>query len=134
MTIQANHWAPPHPHAYTAAMSAQPDFPPADHLPAKNLRAIRAALTVPQDTEAFDTGLSDVLAEVRRDLNLAALDTFVHRWWLIACDSATDPGGRADMYQRAERANQLAAQGVPLPRGGKTVAQLLAERGIHVEP
>jgi hypothetical protein len=44
-------------------MTAQPhDFVPGSAPePAKSLRAIRAALVVPQDREAFDAGLKAVL-------------------------------------------------------------------------
>src|SRR5690242_9007630 len=59
--------------------------------PAKSLRAIRAALVVRQDREAFDAGLKAVPDEVRVNLDLGVLNDFVHRWWISACDSARDP-------------------------------------------
>ena len=47
------------------------DFVPGGaHNPAKNLRAIRTALVVRQDREAFDAGLKAVLDEVRVNLDL----------------------------------------------------------------
>jgi hypothetical protein len=45
--------------------------------PAKSLRAIRAALVVRQDREAFDAGLKAVLDEVRVNLDLGVLNDFV---------------------------------------------------------
>jgi hypothetical protein len=62
-------------------MAVQPhDFAPeATPDPVKSLRAIRAALVVPQDREAFDAGLKAVLDEVRVNLDLAVLNNFVHR-------------------------------------------------------
>src|ERR1017187_3038406 len=77
-------------------MTAQPhDFLPGGAPdPAKSLRAIRAALVVGQDREAFDAGLKAVLDEVRVNLDLGVLNDFVHRWWISACDSARDPEGR----------------------------------------
>jgi hypothetical protein len=88
-------------------MTAQPeDFAPVGAPePAKNLRAIRAALIVPQDREAFDAGLKAVLDEVRVNLDLGVLNDFVHRWWISACDSAHDPEGRRRM-QRTGRADR----------------------------
>ncbi|OPG10432.1 DUF6247 family protein [Microbispora sp. GKU 823] len=85
-------------------MTAQPhDFVPGETpLPEKNLRAIRSALTTPQDREAFDAGLKAVLGEVRGSLDLGALNAFVHRWWISACDSVRDPEGRRQMHERAE--------------------------------
>jgi hypothetical protein len=71
--------------------------------PDKSLRAIRAALVVRQDREAFDAGLKAVLDEVRVSLDLGALNHFVHRWWISACDSARDPEGRRRMHARAEQ-------------------------------
>lgn len=68
----------------------------------RDLRAIRAALTVSQDREAFDAGLTAVLEEVRVTSDLGALHDFRHRWWISACDSVTDPEGRRRMYGRAE--------------------------------
>jgi|SRR5579859_2575013 len=86
-------------------MAVQPhDFvPEAAPDPAKSLRAIRAALVVRQDREAFDAGLKAVLDEVRVNLDLAALNNFVHRWWISACDSAQDPEGRRRMHIRADQ-------------------------------
>ena len=81
--------------------------------PAKSLRAIRAALVVPPDREAFDAGLRAVLDEVRVSLDLGVLSDFVHRWWISACDSARDPDGRRRMHARA--AQVLA--GEPTPPG-----------------
>ncbi|WP_211264361.1 DUF6247 family protein [Streptosporangium amethystogenes] len=43
---------------------------PGSPTPEKNLRAIRAALVVPQDREAFDAGLKAVLDEIRVSLDL----------------------------------------------------------------
>ncbi|WP_246492061.1 DUF6247 family protein [Actinomadura alba] len=76
-------------------MTAQPnDFAPGSAPePAKSLRAIRAALVVPQDRGAFDAGLKAVLDEVRVNLDLGVLNDFVHRWWISACDSHTTPKG-----------------------------------------
>jgi hypothetical protein len=54
------------------------------------LRAIRAALVVRRDREAFDAGLKAVLDEVRVNLDLGVLNDFVHRWRMSACDSARD--------------------------------------------
>jgi hypothetical protein len=71
--------------------------------PAKNLRAIRAALVIRQDREAFDAGLKAMLDEVRVNLDLGALNDFLHRWWISACDSARDPEGRRRMHARAEQ-------------------------------
>jgi uncharacterized protein DUF6247 len=107
-------------------MTAQPqDFTPGSAgQPEKNLRAIRAALIVPQDREAFDTGLKAVLDEVRVSLDLGALNDFVHRWWISACDSTRDPEGRRRMHARA--AQVLA--GEPLPQG-RPWREILAERG-----
>lgn len=119
--------------AYTAPMSAQPqDFTPAHQLPEKNLGAIRGALVVPQDVEAFDSGLDLVLAEVRATLDTAKLDQFVHTWWLIACDSVKDPKGRVSMYEHVDRMRELAAHGVPRPRSGKTWRELFAARGVEI--
>src|SRR3954470_17222252 len=86
-------------------MTAQPhDLGPANAPePAKSLRAIRAALVVPEDREAFDAGLKAVLDEVRVNLDLGVLNDFVHRWWISACDSVRDPDGRRQMHARAER-------------------------------
>lgn len=79
--------------------------------PAKSLRAIRAALVVRQDREAFDAGLKAVLDEVRVSLDLGVLNDFMHRWWISACDSARDPEGRRHMHARAERV--LAGESMP---------------------
>ncbi|WP_328854647.1 DUF6247 family protein [Microbispora hainanensis] len=110
-------------------MTAQPhDFVSRETpLPEKNLRAIRAALVVPQDREAFDAGLKAVLDEVRVSLDLGALNAFVHRWWISACDSVRDPQGRRQMHERAEHV--LAGE----PRSeGKPWREILAARGIDV--
>ncbi|GAA2398863.1 hypothetical protein GCM10010191_02070 [Actinomadura vinacea] len=73
-------------------MTAQPHDSQAGSLPMpeKSLRAIRAALALPQDREAFDAGLKSVLDEVRVSLDLGMLNDFVDRWWATACDSAKD--------------------------------------------
>src|ERR1041385_3964622 len=91
--------------------------------PAKSLRAIRAALVVRQDREAFDAGLKAVLDEVRVNLDLSVLNDFVHRWWISACDSARDPDGRRRMHAQAE---QILAGG-PAPRT-RPWREILAER------
>jgi hypothetical protein len=106
-------------------MAAQPyDFVPgAAPDPAKSLRAIRAALVVPQDREAFDAGLKAALDEVRVNLDLAGLNDFVHRWWISACDSARDPEGRRQMHIRA---GQILAGG-PAPQA-RPWREILAER------
>jgi hypothetical protein len=91
--------------------------------PAKSLRAIRAALVVRQDREAFDAGLKAVLDEVRVNLDLGVLNDFVHRWWISACDSTRDPDGRRRMHARAD---QILA-GEPTPHGTPW-RELLAER------
>ena len=91
--------------------------------PAKSLRAIRAALVVRQDREAFDAGLKAVLDEVRVNLDLGVLNDFVHRWWISACDSVRDPDGRRRMHARVD---QVLA-GEPTPQGTPW-RQLLAER------
>lgn len=59
-------------------MTAQPhDFVPGGAQdPAKRLRAIRAALVVRQDREAFDAGLMAALDEVRVSLDLGVLNDF----------------------------------------------------------
>ncbi|MFL6055704.1 MAG: DUF6247 family protein [Actinoallomurus sp.] len=74
-------------------MTAQPhdSVPGSTPDAAKSLRAIRAALVVPQDREAFDAGLKAVLDEVRVNLDLGVLSDFMHRWWISACNSARDP-------------------------------------------
>ncbi|MEV4326383.1 DUF6247 family protein [Microbispora rosea] len=110
-------------------MTAQPhDFMSGETpLPEKNLRAIRSALIIPQDREAFDAGLKAVLDEVRVNLDLGALNAFIHRWWISACDSVRDPEGRQRMHERAE---QVLAGG-PRP-GGKPWREILAARGIDV--
>jgi hypothetical protein len=91
--------------------------------PAKSLRAIRAALVVQQDRDAFDAGLKAVLDEVRVNLDLGVLNDFVHRWWISACDSVRDPDGRRRMHARADQvlAGELTPSGTPW-------RQLLAER------
>lgn len=91
--------------------------------PAKSLRAIRAALVVRQDREAFDAGLKAVLDEVRVNLDVSALNDFVHRWWISACDSARDPEGRRRMHARAE---QVLAGDVATP--ARPWREILAER------
>jgi hypothetical protein len=91
--------------------------------PAKSLRAIRAALVVRQDREAFDAGLKAVLDEVRVNLDLGVLNDFVHRWWISACDSARDPEGRRRMHTRADEV--LAGQPAPRTRPWR---EILAER------
>ena len=53
----------------TCESTAAHDLAPGGaHNPAKNLRAIRSALVVRQDREAFDAGLKAVLDEVRVNL------------------------------------------------------------------
>lgn len=91
--------------------------------PAKNLRAIRTALVVRQDREAFDAGLKAVLDEVRVNLDLAPLNDFVHRWWISACDSVQDPEGRRRMHARAEQV----LPGEPTPQT-RPWREVLAER------
>jgi hypothetical protein len=103
-------------------MTAQShDIGPGD--PAKSLRAIRAALVVRQDREAFDAGLKAVLDEVRVNLDLGVLNDFVHRWWISACDSARDPQGRQHMHARADQV--LAGEPTPQTRPWR---EILAER------
>jgi Family of unknown function (DUF6247) len=106
-------------------MTAQPhDFLPGPAPdPAKSLRAIRAALVVRQDREAFDAGLKAVLDKVRVNLDLGVLNDFVHRWWISACDSAQDPEGRQRMHARAEQV--LAGEPTPPARPWR---EILAER------
>jgi len=103
-------------------MTAQPhDFLPGGAPdPAKSLRAIRAALVVRQDREAFDAGLRAVLDEVRVNLDLGVLNDFVHRWWISACDSARDPEGRRRMHARAE---QVLAGDCPRAAHGSVMGQ-----------
>jgi hypothetical protein len=110
-------------------MTAQPqDFTsPSPSMPEKNLRAIRAALVIPQDREAFDAGLKAVLDEVRVSLDLGALNDFVHRWWISACDSVKDPGGRRQMHVRAEQI----LVGEPVPRG-RPWREVLTARGVEL--
>lgn len=115
-------------------MRAQPVQPDeTSGLPDKDLRAIRAALVVPEDIHGFDVGLEQALTEVRETLDVTRLHEFTHTWWLIACDNVKDPRGRAEMYERADRIARLAARGEPLPRGDKTWRQLFAERDIEVD-
>ncbi|TDD75792.1 DUF6247 family protein [Actinomadura rubrisoli] len=106
-------------------MTAQPQDYPAGGTPSleKSLRAIRSALVVPQDREAFDAGLGAVLDEVRVSLDLGVLNDFVHLWWLAACDSVKDPEGRRRMHAVAERIQA----GESVPRG-RSVREILAER------
>ncbi|MEU7884242.1 DUF6247 family protein [Microbispora bryophytorum] len=72
-------------------------------------RAMRGASSLkiqscqPLNREAFDAGLKAVLDEVRVSLDLGALNAFVHRWWISACDSVRDPEGRWQMHERAAR-------------------------------
>ncbi|MDR2988697.1 MAG: DUF6247 family protein [Nocardiopsaceae bacterium] len=102
----------------------QNDFLPGDAAdPAKSLRAIRAALVVRQDREAFDAGLKAALDEVRANLDLHVLNDFVHRWWVSACDSVRDPEGRRRMHARAEQV--LAGEPTPSARPWRDI---LAER------
>jgi hypothetical protein len=110
-------------------MTAQPqDFVSVGGpLPEKNLRAIRAALAVPEDREAFDAGLKAVLDEVRVSLDLGGLNAFVHRWWISACATAKDPEGRRQMHARARQA----LAGKPVPQG-RPWREILAARGIDV--
>lgn len=91
--------------------------------PEKSLRAIRAALVVPEDRDAFDAGLRAVLDEVRVSLDLGTLNDFVHRWWISACDSVRDPEGRRGMHVRAR---QVLAEG-SAPQG-RPWREILAER------
>jgi hypothetical protein len=108
---------------------AQPhDVPPGDApRPERNLRAIRAALIVPQDRDAFDSGLKAVLDEVRVTLDLRALNDFIHRWWISACDSVKDPDGRRRMHARAAEIES----GAPIPSSGSW-RDLLASRGVDL--
>jgi hypothetical protein len=106
-------------------MTAQPEAPyPSTALtPEKTLRAIRAALVVPQDRDAFDAGLKAVLDEVRVSLDLGVLNDFVHRWWISACDSVKDAEGRRRMHVRAGQI--LAGETAP---HGRPWREVLAER------
>src|SRR3954466_927293 len=106
-------------------MTAQPDdfAPVGAPEPAKSLRAIRAALVVPQNREAVDAGLKAVLDEVRVNLDLGVLNDFVHRWWISACDSAHDPEGRRRMHARAAQIS--AGEAVPQETPWR---ELLSER------
>ncbi|WP_433370033.1 DUF6247 family protein [Streptosporangium sp. CA-115845] len=110
-------------------MTAQPQefVPPSSSTPEKNLRAIRAALVVPQDREAFDSGLKAVLDEVRVSLDLGALNAFVHRWWISACDSVRDPEGRRRMHAKAEQV--LAGEQVS---PGRPWREVLSARGVDL--
>ncbi|GAA2119429.1 DUF6247 family protein [Actinomadura alba] len=96
-------------------------------MPDKSLRAIRAALVVPQDREAFDAGLKAVLDEVRVSLDLGVLNDFVHRWWITACDSVKDPEGRRQMHALAEQIRS----GETVPRG-RSWRDILAEREVYL--
>jgi hypothetical protein len=108
-------------------MTAQPYdvFQGGSSDPATSLQAIRAALVVRQDREAFDAGLKAVLDEVRVNLDLGVLSDFVHRWWISACDSARDPEGRRRMHARADQV--MAGESAPQ---GRPWRELLAEREI----
>jgi hypothetical protein len=108
-----------------AKMTAQPHDIVPGQAPdsAKSLRAIRAALVVRQDREAFDAGLKAVLDEVRVNLDLGVLTDFVHRWWISACDSARDPEGRRRMHAQAEQI----LTGGPVPQT-RPWREILAER------
>lgn len=108
-------------------MTVQPqDFVPSSSpMPEKSLRAIRSVLVVPQDHEAFDAGLKAVLDEVRVRLDLGALNVFVHRWWISACDSVRDPEGRRRMHAKAE---QVLA-GEPIS-SGRPWREVLGARGV----
>lgn len=98
-------------------MTVQPEapYPSPAPIPEKTLRAIRAALVVPQDRDAFDAGLKAVLDEVRVSLDLGALNDFVHRWWISACDSVKDAEGRRRMHARAGQIStgEIAPHGRP---------------------
>ena len=87
--------------------------------PAKSLRAIRAALVVRQDREAFDAGLKAVLDEVRVNLDLGVLNDFVHRWWISACDSARDFEGPRRLHARAEQV--VAGEAAPPTRSWRDI-------------
>jgi hypothetical protein len=100
---------------------------PTPTMPDQSLRSIRAALVVPQDREAFDAGLKAVLAEVQVGLDLDALNAFIHRWWISACDSVRDPEGRQRMPARA----QQSLSGETLPQG-KTWREAITARGIEL--
>src|ERR1700735_1402675 len=91
--------------------------------PAKSLRAIRAALVVRQDRDAFDAGLKAVLDEVRVNLDLGVLNDFVHRWWISGGGSARDPDARRRMHPRAEQV--LAGEAATPARPWR---EILAER------
>jgi hypothetical protein len=105
-------------------MAAQPQDSPAGDMPIPetSLRAIRAALVVPQDRDAFDAGLKAVLDEVRVSLDLGVLNDFVYLWWLSACDSVNDPEGRRRMHAVAERIQS----GETVP--SRSVREVFAER------
>ncbi|WP_308163938.1 DUF6247 family protein [Nonomuraea sediminis] len=68
-----------------------------------------------------------MLDEVRGSLDLGALNAFVHRWWISACDTAQDPEGRRQMHVRADQA----LAGEPLAQG-RPWREILAARGIDV--
>ncbi|MBO2446877.1 hypothetical protein J4573_07225 [Actinomadura barringtoniae] len=105
-------------------MTAQPqdEHQPAPR-PEKNLRDIRAALVVHEDLEAFDAGLKAVLDKVRVSLDISPYNDFLHRWWIMACDSARDPEGRRRMHATAAKLRA----GEPVP-SGRPVQEILAER------
>lgn len=74
--------------------------------PAKNVLAIRAALSHPRDIEAFEAGLPVVVTQAHAARDWSALDDFIHRWWLMAIDSLRDPEGRRRMWETADRLNR----------------------------
>ncbi|WP_344583199.1 DUF6247 family protein [Nonomuraea roseoviolacea] len=51
-------------------------------------------MVAPEDHEAFDAGFKAVLDEVRVSLEFGALNAFVHRWWIFACDTAKEQARR----------------------------------------
>lgn len=65
--------------AYAGTVSAQPVGPgEAGELPEKDLRAIRAALVVPEDVHGFEAGLDRVLADIRETLDEQAARVHPH--------------------------------------------------------
>lgn len=85
-------------------MTAQPHEREGRHArPEKNVLAIRASLSHPRDIEAFEASLPVVVDKARDAHDWAILDDFVHTWWLIACDSLSDPRGRRRMWERADK-------------------------------